>query len=103
MIRISCQGFHCLQIKALDIDDAPKQPGLKHIDQIAGNAAKDKTAHYPGLLHHAPHIDRRRQAGAAGACLEGEPVPNQPRCFDDLSRLGSNLQLHRILGDFRCA
>src|SRR3546814_5681974 len=48
------EGLHRAQIEALDIEQGAKQTGFEHVDQVAGDTARSKTA--PDLEIGRAHV-----------------------------------------------
>ena len=99
VVRVVPDGFHGLQIKALDIQQLAEAACLQHIHHIAGDAAQAEGALDLLPQHDILQIFGRGQGCAAGAGLEGKAVLQQAAGLNDPGRRLRHHQTHRVPGD----
>ena len=91
MFWIGADGFNCLQVEALYVQQRFEAACLQHIDHVAGDTAHAKAALDALFEHHVFDIFCSSQGRTACTGLEGEAILEQTGGFDDLCSIACHL------------
>jgi len=102
MAHIFADGFHCSEVKALNIKKGLKKTFLKHINKITCDTAGTEGAFYLLLKHHTADIVRNGEGSSACSGLEGESVFKQTGSPDNFGGVFCYHKPDRVFGDSGC-